>query len=219
MLKTAYYGNPFLSLFFRANNSLALAPLDAQEKNIMAIKGALGVEVISLTIAGSNLVGIYTAMNNNGIVLPNIAEEREIAVLRKTGLNVLVSPELNNAHGNNICVNDKGGIINPRVDSAEKKKMEDALGVELVPLSIARYTTVGSACLASNKGFLAHYSATEQEIEAVASALGVQGDKGTLNTGIGFVGMGVIGNDKGFVAGEASTGFELGKVESALGYL
>ncbi len=219
MIKSAYYGNPFLGLFFRANDSVALAPVDAQPKNMEAIKAGLGVEAVQLTIAGSNLLGLYTAMNNNGVVAPNVIEPRELAALKKAGLNVHVSKELNNAHGNNLCVNDKGGVINPHVDSAEKKRMEDALGIEIVPLTVAKFTTVGSACLASNKGFLAHYAANEQEMASLSDALRVPGDKGTLNTGAGFVGIGVVHNSRNFVAGDASTGYELGKVEGALGYI
>lgn len=219
MFRTAYYGNPFLGLFFKANDEIVLAPIDVQEKNLGAIESGLGVETVRLSIGTSTLLGVYVAMNNNGIVVPKIIEENEVAILRKKWLNVLVSPELNNAHGNNLCVNDKGGIINPHVDSAEKRKMEDALGVELVPLSIAKYTTVGSACVASNKGFLAHYAAGEDEMKAIEGVLKVPGDRGTVNTGVGFVSTGVVHNSRGFVAGDASTGFEIGKIQAALGYL
>lgn len=219
MLKTTYYGNSFLGLFFRANNSIALAPLDAPEKNVHAIEKALGVSTLALSIGKSTLLGVYTAMNNNGIIVPNIIEKEEVAILKKAGLNVFVSRELNNAYGNNICVNDKGGIVNPHVDRVEKEKIEDVLGVELIQISIAKYTTVGSACIASNKGFLAHYGASEDEIRAIEEALKVKGDKGSINMGIGFVGIGVIMNDNGFVAGEDSTGFEIGKISSALGYI
>lgn len=219
MQRITYYGNPFIGLFYKANDEIALAPLDAQEKGVNALEQALDVKVVRTAIAGSNLLGLYVAMNNNGIVLPNMIEANEVEVLRKTGLNILVSEELNNAHGNNLCVNDKGGLINPRVDSAEKKRMEDTLGVELVPLSVAKYTTVGSVCIASNKGFLAYYSASEDEIKAIEDALKVPGDRGTVNGGVGFVGIGLVHNNNGFVAGEASTGFELGKIESALGYI
>lgn len=219
MLRTSYYGNSFLGLFFKANNSIALAPIDAQDTSIAAIEGELGVKCIKTLIGGANLAGIYTAMNNNGILLPNVVQKEEIALLKKEGLNAYVSAELNNAHGNNLCINDKGGIINPFVDSAQRKKMEDALGIELVPLSMAKYTTVGSACVASNKGFLAHYATTDDEMKAIGDALKVQGDKGTVNTGAGFVSAGVVHNDRGFVAGVASSGYELGKIESALGYI
>lgn len=219
MYRSAYYGNPFLGLFYRANDSVALAPIDAQHKNVDAIKEALKVEVMKLSIAGTNLLGAYTAMNNNGIIVPNIIEKSEIDALKAAGLNVHVSSELHNAHGNNLCVNDKAGMISPRIDSAEKKRMEDALGIGLTAMCVANYPTVGSTCICTNKGFLAHYAIGEKDVEAIGDALGVPGSRGTLNMGVGFLGICLVHNSRGFVAGETSSGFELGKVEGELGYL
>ncbi|MFA5076944.1 MAG: translation initiation factor IF-6 [Candidatus Micrarchaeia archaeon] len=219
MLRTSYYGNSFIGLFFRANDSVLLAPLDAPDKVVDALENELKVRAVRVSMANSNLVGIYTAMNNNGIVLPNVIEESERLELKKEGLNVFVSRELNNAHGNNLCVNDKRGIVNPRVDSAERKKMEDALGVEMAPVSLAGHTTVGSACASSADGFLAHYAIAEKELQEVEEALKVPGDKGTVNGGAGFVGLGVVHNKNGFAVGESTTGFEMGKVAGALGYV
>ncbi len=219
MLRMSYYGNPFLGLFFKANNSIALAPINLPEKNMLELTNTLGVKIIPISFGSSNLAGLYVAMNNNGIIVPNIIEENELVILKKEGFNILVSAELNNAHGNNICVNDNGGIINPHVNSVEKKKIQDTLGVELVSLSVARYTTVGSVCIATNKGFLTHYSTSEKEMKSIESALGVRGDKGTMNNGVGFMGISTIVNERNFIIGEASSGFEIGKIESALRYI
>ena len=106
-----------------------------------------GHEMIKVVGRGIEPAGLYIAMNSKGIVLPNMMRERDRGH-RSTGLNVLVSDEKNNAHGNNIAVNNKGGIINPNISHEERKKMEDVLGVELVPMTVAGYSTVGSACLA-----------------------------------------------------------------------
>ncbi|MDD5337557.1 MAG: translation initiation factor IF-6, partial [Candidatus ainarchaeum sp.] len=91
--------------------------------------------------------------------------------------------------------------------------------VELVPFSVAKYTTVGSTCTASNKGALLYYSASGEELKEAESALRVPCEKGTINGGAGFVGMGMVHNANGFAAGEGTTGFELGKVAGALGYV
>lgn len=223
VLRMSYYGNPFLGLFFRANNSIVFAPVNSSEKIISRLNDAFKVKIVKISFFNSDLIGLYTVMNNYGVIVPDIIESEELAMLKKElkeqGLNIFVSAELNNAHGNNICANDKGGIINPRINSAEKKKMEDALGVELVPLSIAHYNTVGSACIATNKGFLAHYAANESEIKSIERALRVPGDRGTANTGIGFIGISAIVNDNNFIIGEASSGFEIGKLQNALGYI
>jgi translation initiation factor 6 len=153
------------------------------------------------------------------VVLPNVARDEEIALLKREGLNVYVCRDRHNAMGNNMAVNDKGGVINPYVEKDEAKAIGDALGIELVPMTVAGFSTVGSACIASNGGFLAHYKAGEEDMARLREALKVHGSKGTVNTGTGFVSYGVVANSKGYVAGEDTTAFEMGRLEEALGLI
>jgi translation initiation factor 6 len=217
--QTAYFGNPWLGMFIATNDSYTLMPRDSMKKLEDAVVESLGTEAIKASAGDSNLLGIYIAMNSNGIVLPNIMTEDEVAVLRRTGLNICVSGEKNNAHGNNIALNDKGGIVNPNISPAERKLMEDALGIELVPMTIAGYSTVGSACLAADGGFLAHFAASDDEMAMLESALKVAGKRGTVNTGTGFVAFGTVVNRRGYIVGEATTAFEMGRIEEALGLI
>ena len=46
MLRMTYFGNPFLGLFFRANDSVALVPVDALEQSVKELEQALGVKAI-----------------------------------------------------------------------------------------------------------------------------------------------------------------------------
>jgi translation initiation factor 6 len=158
-------------------------------------------------------------MNSTGVVLPNLATDEEVKVFKELGLNVYRSSEKSNAHGNNIALNDKGGIINPRIEASERGRMEDALGIELVPMMIAKYATVGSCCIGGSKGFLAHFGASDKEMEQIADILKVAGEKGSVNMGTGFVSLGIIANAHGYVAGEATSAYEMGRAETALGYL
>lgn len=219
MRKTAYFGNPWIGMFIKTNDEVTMLPVDSMDKLDAIVKENLGTEIVKASIADSNLLGIYVAMNSNGLVVPNIIEERELSAIRKSGLNVHVSKERNNANGNNIAVNDKGGIVNPNCEKAEIKEMEDVLGVELVQKSIAGYSTVGSACIATNTGFLAHFKSSEDEMKELKDVFRVYGNKGTVNTGTGFVSYGVVVNKNGYVAGENTTAFELGRVEEALGLI
>ncbi len=219
MEKCSYFGNPWIGMFIKTNDAITLLPVDAMGKTEKSLESNLQTEIIRTTIADSNLIGIYTVMNSNGIVLPNVVTEKEASVIRKTGLNVYRSAAKNNAHGNNISVNDKGGVANVHVDSQEIKKMEDVLGVELVATSVAGYNTVGSCVITTNAGFLAHYKASEDELKELKKLLKVSGSKGTVNTGTGFVSYGLVVNSKGYVAGEATTAFELGRAEEALGLI
>jgi translation initiation factor 6 len=215
----SYYGNPWIGMFVRANDSFTFVPRDSMDKFAEHFREHLCNEVLRVNVGESSLIGLYTVMNSNGMILPNVATSEEIGIFKKLGLNVHVSGEKQNAHGNNIAVNDKGGIINPHIHANERKRIGDALGVELVPMKIAQYVTVGAACLAGNKGFLAHFSATEPEMREIESALKVPGERGTVNMGTGFVSYGLVINKSGYVAGEATSAHEMGRAESALGYI
>jgi translation initiation factor 6 len=219
MERCAYFGNPWIGMFIKTNDSVTLLPVDSMKKLEEKAAAGLKTEIVKVSAGDSNLLGIYFAMNSNGAVLPNIMREEEVAALKRAGLNVHVSAERNNAHGNNIAVNDRGGAINPHVSREEAKKMEDVLGVELVPMSVAGYATIGSACIATNSGFLAHFGASPEEMAALKSALKADGSRGTVNTGTGFVAYGAVVNKNGYIAGEGTTAFELGRLEEALGLI
>ncbi|MDD5172435.1 MAG: translation initiation factor IF-6 [Candidatus ainarchaeum sp.] len=219
MKRTSYFGNPWIGMFLKTNDSVTMLPIDSMKKLEDAVSASLKTEIVKVGMADSNLLGVYMVMNSNGVILPNIARHEETALIKKSGLNVHISEARNNAHGNNIAVNDKGGVINPHVPRSEAKAMEDILGVELVPMSIGGYATVGSACIATNTGFLAHYACKEHEMKELKSALKVEGNKGTVNTGTGFVSYGAVVNRNGYVVGEHTTAFEIGRLEEALGLI
>ena len=219
MKKIAYSGNDWVGMFVSTNNEHTIIPIDSTKKFREILETNLKTECIPMTVGETNLAGIYLAMNSNGIILPNIATKEEIKELKKTGLNVYVNQDNHNANGNNIAVNDKGGIINLRIDKKEIKKLEDVLGVEIVPRKIAEYTTVGSSVLVNNAGFLMNFRASEDEVKEIEEILKVKGLRGTTNTGTGFVPIGCIANDNGYVVGYLTTAYEMGKVEEALGFL
>ncbi len=219
MIKTTYFGNPWIGMFIKTNDEFTMLPIDSMKKLETIVEETLKTEIIKVGISDSNLLGVYLAMNSNGIILPNVIAQEETDKIKKSGLNVYVSKDSQNANGNNIAANDKAGIVNPHLDKKEVKKMEDALDVELVPMMIAGHSTVGSTCIATNNGFLAHFKTSSDEMEQLKDILKVRGNKGTINTGTGYVSYGVVVNSHGYVAGEATTAFELGRVEEALGLI
>ena len=218
MKRCSYFGNPWIGMFIKTNDEFTLVPSDSLKKLEEKTK-LLETKTERIDIGESNLVGVYMAMNNNGAVLPNVTTKKELDRFKKLGINIYKSGDRHNAHGNNIAVNDKGGIINEYVSKSERKRIEDTLGVELVPMSIAGYSTVGSACLATNNGFLAHYRASDDEMKQLRELLRVDGNRGTVNTGVGFVSYGAVANIKDYMAGENTTAFELGRIAEALGFI
>lgn len=215
----AYFGNPWIGMFIKTNDEKTFVPVDTPQKLIDRLSENLKTEVIRLSIADSNLLGVYLAMNSNGVVLPAMAGGEEVSVVKKAGLNVYISKDKNNANGNNVLVNDYGALCNSRADKFEIKNAMDVLGVDVSEGKIADYPTVGSTCVANNRGFLAHFAASDDDFTLLKRQLKVNGAKGSINMGAGFIPYGVVSNKHGYVAGEASSAFELGRVEESLGYL
>lgn len=218
MQKTSNFGNPYLGLFARASDKLVAMDISASPKFQSALT-SLGVPVEKTTFSGSGLAGIFLAMNSNGVVLPPFCSKDDISLFKKHGLDTAtISPALS-AVGNNIAANDFGAVANPNISARDRKQISDCLGVEVVPMAIAGYVTVGSAILATNKGFVAHNRASEEELKQLQSIFKVDGVNSTLCTGTAFVSICALANSKAALFGEACTGFEIGRAVDALGVM
>ncbi|MEM3363921.1 MAG: translation initiation factor IF-6 [Candidatus Micrarchaeia archaeon] len=219
MIKLNFYGNPYIGVYAKASDRVALIPQDALDKFEDSIRQRLKVEVYRATIASSGILGIYTAMNSNGIVVPNLAYKDEVHALRKeTGMNVCQLDTKSNAIGNVICCNDKGAIVSDLLEKSNIKKIEDCLGVEAVQLRIAGFATVGVACIATNKGLVAHNNISDDELKQIEEVLGVDGINSSVNMGFPFPAYGIVANSNGYVVGEKTSGIELMRIERGLGF-
>ncbi|MCC7570419.1 translation initiation factor IF-6 [Candidatus Micrarchaeota archaeon] len=218
--KADFFGNPFLSLYFKANDNFCLGPLAIDEMLIKIINERLEVPLIKVDSGGSDLTGLYTALNNKGVVFSDIfgdvGSETMKQVSKDYNVHLHKSSNVHNANGNNICVNDSGGIINPDITSPEIKKISDVLGVEIIPMEIAGYKTVGSMCMATNSGFICHNETPPEVIKELETIFKVKGINVTVNFGVPFAGTAVIANSNGYLIGSESTGVEVQRVEEAL---
>jgi translation initiation factor 6 len=120
------------------------------------------------------------------------------------------------AYGNLILANDYGAIVHTGLRKEDMTKIEDTLGVEVVPGEIAGLPYVGSLATATNKGVLAHPLLREEEQKVLKDVLKVHVDVGTVNCGIPYVATGLIGNTFGAVAGFMTTGPEMFIIGQAL---
>ncbi|OPY31983.1 MAG: Translation initiation factor 6 [Methanomassiliicoccales archaeon PtaU1.Bin124] len=216
MLKlSSYNGVEFLGVYCRANEELAFVPNDSEDSFLADFEEALGVKAERTTIAGTNLLGALVVMNSYGAVLTSMASDAETELFSKK-LNVAKVFDRLNAVGNNVLANDNGAIVNPEMEDDAMKVIEDALQVECVRASIGGHKTVGSVCIATNKGVLCHPETTKAEFELIRSVLKVSPAIGTLNYGSPMLGASLVANSKGGMVGYRSTPIELGRVEDAL---
>lgn len=219
ILQTDFHGDHNLGLFGKASDKLCVLGNFVSDADIEKIGSILEVDIVKATIANTDLIGIFSCMNSNGIILPKITTNRELEMFKKLGFNVEVVNSKFTALGNLVLCNDNGAVISRLFSRKNKKIIEDCLGVSSEYSSVAGMHTVGSCGVATNKGCLLHRDASENEIETIESVLKVNVDIGTANFGSPFVGSCVIANSHGVILGQSTSGPEANRVLEALNLL
>ena len=214
---TSIVGSASLGVYSLATENFVIipkmVPLDKAEKTAEWLK----VKLIHTTIGGSLLAGALACANSNGIILSPFVRQEELdaitAVFKGT---VFMMESRKTAFGNLVLANDKGALVDPRMKESIMEQVSDALGVEVVPGTIAGLTYIGSLAVATNKGVLAHPLLKEEEKKVLESVFKVPVDVGTVNCGIPYVSTGLIANSHAAVAGSMTTGPEMFIIGNAL---
>ncbi|KXB02970.1 hypothetical protein AKJ48_04370, partial [candidate division MSBL1 archaeon SCGC-AAA261O19] len=183
------------------------------------ILGTMDVKIVPSEISQSPLIGILSAGNKSGLVVPDLIESGEKELEEKLSIRVARVPGKYTALGNQVLANDNGAIVSPNLPDKAVKIVEKTLNVQAERGTIAGLKSVGSAGVATNKGVLLHPDASKEELGKVEEALGVQGDIGTALGGVKYVGACMVANSLGVLTGESTTGPELGRIESSLGFV
>lgn len=221
MLKlTNYNKNVNIGILARANDEVAVIPRDAPESFERDVREVLQVDVVRANLAGTNLVGVFMAMNNRGAVVGGTVTEEEVQVLRDSGIKVEVVEDRLNALGNLIVATDKGAIAYSGFSQDSLRRISRAFGCHVRAVDkLGGFRTIGSIGVATSRGALFHPELSDEELRIVEKVLKVNVDIGTVNMGIGFVKTGIIANAKGALIGDNTTGPEMLRIEEALGFL
>ena len=208
--------NPNVGVFCKATDNMCIIRKALPKKILKRVSTALQVNLVELQIADANIVGSLLSFNKHGVVISNIVGEEEISLLEKNGLSVLAVEDKLNAVGNDILVNDTGGLVHPKMKKDTIKDIEACLQIPLTTGTIAGLDTVGMAAVATNKGVLCHPKVTDEEKDVLASVFQVPVMIGTINHGVPLIGSGLVANRYGAVVGSLTTGIELGRIEEAM---
>lgn len=217
LLKRNINGNSYVGAFSSSSEDITLISRGVSTKDEAIIRETLGTEVFRISVSGSNLVGIYSVLNSNGILLPEMIYTEEMKELNnlKDKLRIGTLKSDMNALGNNILANDKIAIINPNFQRAEAEVIADVLDVEIICMAVGGYETVGANNILTNNGMVLNNFASDSEIEE-AKSLADNVSQSTANLGSVFIGLASVANTKGLMVGEDTTGFELARMEEGL---
>lgn len=215
----SYFGSADIGLFCSVSSSFAIVPTQLSKKRCDVLAEKLKVRILSTHIAGSTIVGVLSAANANGVVLPRITLMEEVQRIENSldSVNVHVLDGKLTGVGNLILANDHGAIVSPEFTRRELRKIQEALGVEAVQTRIAGRSYVGSIAVATNNGVVTHVESTIEEEAVLRDVLKVEVATSTVNGGVTFVRSGLIANDNGAIIGSRTTGPELMTISTALG--
>jgi translation initiation factor 6 len=205
------YKSPNIGLFVRANDRILIVPFGFAETKTTKLMGYLQIEdEVYASIGGTRLIGPMVVMNNNGILVPSIASDDEIDILRKaSGLNVERLKSKFTAIGNLISTNDNGALLSPLFEGEIDQQVQDILGVPVHSMTVGGFVQTGSMVVSTNTGAVVHPRCTEEEIKVIAEALQVEVEPVTVNGGVPFVSSGIIANSKSVIVGSLTSGPEL----------
>jgi translation initiation factor 6 len=205
------YKSPNIGLFIKANDRIIVIPFGFAETKITKLTHYLQIEEkIFASIASTRLIGPMTVMNNNGILLPSIASDEEVCILKQaSGLNVERLKSKFTAIGNLISTNDNGALVSPLLNSDINQQVRDVLGVPVNSITVGGFIQTGSMIVATNIGAAIHPRATEEEVKIISESLQVQVEPATVNGGVPFLSSGIVANSKSVIVGSLTSGPEL----------
>lgn len=222
ILKYQLYGKNSIGAYLSVNNVYGLYPSTLMKFAVEKIKSAFKVPLFPFSVNNSNLIGIYTASNKFGIIVPHIIRDDELEKLKLYTKQFTPNHQigeiksLDNAFGNLILCNDKGAIISTLLKDF-KKKIEDVLNVETIVFDFANNYLPGSIGVCNNYGCLVHPLTTDPEIKQISEILKVEDvDVSTVNRGIPYVSSGAVVNDSDSIFGQACTGPEMMRLTNVL---
>ncbi len=207
----------FIGAFAVATDLFSIIGNSATQAEENVINDTLEAKVVRATIDGSALIGIYIAANSKGILVPEIADRREIENIKKQidGVQIHVMRTDLTALRNNILANDKIAFVNPEFASKEIATIRHILDVEVIKRQIGEFGTVGANNIITNRGIVLNNSASEQDVELAREHM-QNVSQSTANLGSSSIGLCSIANSKGMVIGTETTGFELVRLTEGL---
>lgn len=211
-LRTDFNGDPNIGMYGFATDKYCFLGANVQQNLLQRVRETLKIEIISSTVSGTELTGLFAMGNSNGIILSKMIEEYEIKKLKENSLNLKVINSNETALGNLILCNDKGCLISSSLKKFQKE-ISDVLGCEVEIGKIANLDIVGSCGIASNIGCLCHREAREEELKRIEEILKVKVDVGSVTYGTPYIRSGLIVNSNGVLISDPTTGAEIGRIE------
>ncbi len=220
ILKLRIKGSIHVGVYVFANDYIGFIPPGLTSSEKEAIMEILDIELVETKIAETDLVGVFVAGNNNGVILPRNILDDEIERLKpflvKHDLNMYISRAKHTAMGNIVLANNRAAVIGKILEKHEAQKIAETLGVEYVTRDLMYLNIPGSIAVVTDKGGLVHPDISDDELRFLEEFFKVNFERATVNAGIPFIKSGIIANNHGIIVGEETTGPEILRIKRGL---
>ncbi len=123
IIKYDIYSGPNIGIYSTVNDEFIFLPRGFADGKSEKLSEYLEVKPLEVSVANARVLGVLMAVNNHGILLPSTCSEGEFNHFKEnTDLNVEILDVKNNALGNMMSVNNKGGIVSPLKQKKTYKK-------------------------------------------------------------------------------------------------
>ena len=209
-----------MGAFGVATDSFVFISPNMSEKGLDTIERTFNLPLVQSTIATMDTLGLVSAGNSHGILLPYTTTDEELTIIKNSSeAKVDWIDSKMTALGNIILANDHGALCHPEFDRKARDTIENVLDVEVLPGTIAKLPIVGANAIVTNRGAVVHPMATSEEIDVLTQLLKVDVEVGTVNRGSPYTSLGVLANIDGMIAGSDTTGVELAHISQVLGFV
>lgn len=216
VIKANVNGNPNVGLFGVVVADTLLFGEKIREKELF--EKALGLRMLRIKIAGTDIPGIMCASNTKKLLVPHLIFDAEKKILEDNDIPYAIIETNTTCLGNTIACNENGAILSTDFTENEVKRIEDALGVPCVQHDIAGITTPGAIIAIHNDRAIVHKDADEEDVKIIEETLQVSVEPATVNLGSPHIRAGILHSDKGLIIGDHSGGPEIVNIDNALGY-
>ncbi|RME31577.1 hypothetical protein D6789_02290 [Candidatus Woesearchaeota archaeon] len=219
-LKTGFHGNPHVGLYGFAFGTKCVIGERLSPALTQAVTEALQCTLIESTVAGTPMPGVFLCGNARAVLVPNIAFEQEVAVLRAAGFPVKRFTTMHTCLGNNIIANEHGALVSPFFSDEELAEIASLLKVPVKRIEIAGTQTPGACIVLHGDAGVIHRDAAQHEIDMVKSTLKLSSlERASVNLGSPYLHAGILNSEGGLVVGDLSGGPEIVHLENALNYV
>ncbi len=217
-LKTSFNGNPNVGSLLFVNNKFGIISPRYFKKYKRDLEETFSVPFYSLTISGTDLLGIFIAGNDDFMIIPEIAFKEEIEMLKeickKHETGIIISNDKATALGNLILMNKNSIILSQEVNEKTVKQILEKTKLKGVHLS--QDLLIGSLARINNQKGIVSPLIDEEQTSLIQETLKIETVQMTTNFGNNFISSGIALNDSGYIVGNLCSPVELYEIDQFL---